>query len=154
MKHFQTHLMRPAASPHTKARQDPTRKAKQAASLLLCMLSHFSRVQLFTTPWTIACLAPLSVGFSKQEYWRRLPCPPPRDLTDPGIEPVSLTSSALAGGFFITSASWEVQLDISVIKLVWRWKPGPLEASRQIQDEWVSQVWGPWCQAGTGGRML
>ena len=114
--------------PNTKVRQDPTRKAKQAASLLLSMLSHFSRVQLFTTPWTIACLAPLSMGFSKQEYWSGLPCPPPRDLTDPGIEPVSLTSSALAGEFFITSASWEVQLDISVIKLVWRWKPGPVGA--------------------------
>ena len=111
--------------PDTKARQDPTRKAKQAASLLLCGLNHFSRVQLFTTPWTIACPAPLSMGFSKQEYWSGLPCPPPRGLTDPGIEPVSLTSSALAGGFFITSASWEVQLDISVIKLVW-WKPGPV----------------------------
>ena len=77
-----------------------------------------SCVQLFETPWTVALQAPLSVGFSKQEYWSGLPCAPPRGLTDPGIEPVSLMSSALAGGFFITSASWEVQLDISVIKLV------------------------------------
>ena len=56
------------------------------------------------TVWTIVCLAPLSMGFSRQEYWSGLPCPPPGDLPDPGIKPVSLTSPALAGGFFTTSA--------------------------------------------------
>ena len=50
-----------------------------------CMLSHFSHVRLFTTPWTVAHQAPLSLGFSRQEYWRGLPCPPPRDLPNPGI---------------------------------------------------------------------
>ena len=49
--------------------------------------------------------APLSMGFSRQEYWGRLPCPPPGDLPYPGIEPASLTSPALAGGFFTTSAT-------------------------------------------------
>ena len=49
--------------------------------------------------------APLSMGFSRQEYWSGLPCPLPGDLSDPGIEPVSLTSPALAGGFFTTSAT-------------------------------------------------
>ena len=44
--------------------------------------------------------APLSMGFSRQEYWSGLPCRPPGDLPDPGIEPASLMSSALAGGFF------------------------------------------------------
>ena len=44
-------------------------------SLYVCMLSHFSRVQLFVTPWTVACLAPLSMGFSRQEYWSGLSCP-------------------------------------------------------------------------------
>ena len=44
--------------------------------------------------WTVACQAPLSMGFSRQEYWSRLPCPPPEDLPDPGIEPSSLTSPA------------------------------------------------------------
>ena len=48
------------------------------------------------------------MGFSRQEYWSGLPCPPPRDLTDPGIKPVSLMSPALAGRFFTTSATWEV----------------------------------------------
>ena len=51
--------------------------------------------------------APLSMGFSRQEYWSGLPCPPPGDLPNPGIEPVSLTSPALAGRFFTTSATWE-----------------------------------------------
>ena len=47
------------------------------------------------------------MGFSKQDYWSGLPCSPPGDLPDPGIEPASLTSPALAGGFFTTSATWE-----------------------------------------------
>ena len=49
-------------------------------------------------------VAPLSVGFSRQEYWSGLPCPPPGDLPNAGIEATSLTSLALVGGFFITSA--------------------------------------------------
>ena len=61
-----------------------------------CMLSHFSYVQLFATPWTVV----LSVGFSRQEYWSELPCLPPGDLPDPGIKRASLTSPALAGRFF------------------------------------------------------
>ena len=48
-----------------------------------------SRVRLFATSWTVARQAPLSVGFSRQEYWRGLPCPPPGDLPDPGIDPAS-----------------------------------------------------------------
>ena len=61
------------------------------------MISCFRHVQLFVTLWTIASQAPLSMGFSRQEYWSGLPCPPPGDLPDPGIEPAS---PALAGGFF------------------------------------------------------
>ena len=71
------------------------------------MLSHFSRVQLFVTLWTIACQASLSLGFSRQEYWSGSPCPPPRDRPDPGTEPTSLTSPALSGRFFNTQATWE-----------------------------------------------
>ena len=56
------------------------------------------------TPWTGAHQAPLSMGFPRQEYWSALPCPPPRDLPDPGMEPVSPASPALAGGFFTTEA--------------------------------------------------
>ena len=50
---------------------------------------------------------PLSMGFSRQEYWSGLPCPPPGDPPDPWIEPTSLTFPALAGGFFTTSVTWE-----------------------------------------------
>ena len=70
--------------------------------------------------------APLSMGFSGQEYWRGLPCPPPGDLPDPGIEPTSPMSSALAGGFFTTSAIWEALLFIirflKITLFIWlRW---------------------------------
>ena len=57
--------------------------------------------QLFLTPWTVAYQAPLSMGFSRQEYWSGLPLPTPRDLPDPGIEPASLASPTWAGRFFI-----------------------------------------------------
>ena len=59
-------------------------------------LSHISRVQLFAVQWTIACQAPLSVGFSRQEYWSGLLCPL-GDLPNPGIQPGSVISPALAG---------------------------------------------------------
>ena len=55
------------------------------------------------TPWTVAHQAPLFMGFSRQEYWSGLPCPPPGDLSDPGIEPMSLTTPALADGFLTTA---------------------------------------------------
>ena len=63
----------------------------------VCVLS---RVRLFVTPWTVAHQAPLSMGSSRQEHWSGLPCPPPGDLPDPGVELASLVSPALAGGFF------------------------------------------------------
>ena len=56
---------------------------------------------------TVALQAPVSMGFSRQEYWSGLPFPPPGDLPDPGIKPMTLMSPALAGGFFTTSATWE-----------------------------------------------
>ena len=61
------------------------------------------------TPWTVACQAPLSMGLFKKKYWSGLPCPPPRDLPNPGTELESLRSPSLAGGFFITSPTWEAQ---------------------------------------------
>ena len=66
------------------------------------MLSH---VLLFETLWTVAHWAPLSMGFSWQEYWSGLPCPPPGDLANPETESVSLTSPALAGGFYMALKS-------------------------------------------------
>ena len=62
------------------------------------------------TPWTVAGQAPLSMGFSRQEWWIGLPFPPSKDLPDAGIEPEPLTSPASAGGFFTTSASQEALL--------------------------------------------
>ena len=59
--------------------------------------------------WTVACQAPLSMGFSRQEYWSGLPGPPLGNLPNPGIKPSSLMSLALAGRFFTISASWEAQ---------------------------------------------
>ena len=73
----------------------------------VCMLSHFSHVRLFATLWTVAHQAPLSMGFSRQEYWSRVLCPPPGDLPNPGIESMSLKSPALLGRFFTTSSTWE-----------------------------------------------
>ena len=73
------------------------------------MLSHFSLVQLFVT-WTVACQAPLPVGFSWKEYWSGLPYPPPGDLPEPGIKPASFMSPALAGGFFTTCVTWDAHL--------------------------------------------
>ena len=73
------------------------------------MHAQLFSVQLFVTLWTVAHQAPVSSEFSRQEYWSGLPCPPPGDLPDPGIEHTSLASPALAGGFFTTSATWEAQ---------------------------------------------
>ena len=82
----------------------PTRMSPSFGLLGECawVLSRFNHVRLFVTLWTVACQAALSMGFSRQEYWSRLPFPTPGDLPDPGIEPTSLVSSALAGGFFTT----------------------------------------------------
>ena len=59
--------------------------------MMMCVLS---RVWLFATPWTVACQAPLSMGFSRQEYMSRLPSPSPGDLPDPGVKPGSLALQA------------------------------------------------------------
>ena len=71
------------------------------------MLSHFSHVRLFVSLWTVARQAPLSMGFSRQEYRGVLPCPPPGYRPHPGFKPMSFTSPALAGGSLTTSTPWE-----------------------------------------------
>ena len=78
--------------------------------LLLLLLSRFSRVQLFVTPWTVAHQALLSMGFPRQKYWSRLPCPPPGDLPNKWIEPAS---PALAGRFFSTEPPGKPLLEYS-----------------------------------------
>ena len=74
------------------------------STLCCAVLSH---VWLFEIPWTVACRAPLSMGFSRQEYCSGLLCPPPGDLPDPGIKPTFLTSLAMASWFFTT---WEAPI--------------------------------------------
>ena len=74
-------------------------------------IQSLSHVQLFVTPWTVACQASLSIGFSRQEYCSGLPFPPPWDLSHPGIKPSSLVFPALAGGFFTTVPPGKLPLD-------------------------------------------
>ena len=78
--------------------------------LIQSYIQLLSRVRLFETPWTVTHQAPLSMGFSRQEYWSRLLFPSPGDLPDPGIEPMSLASPALVGMFFVTSTTWEAPI--------------------------------------------
>ena len=77
----------------------------------------FSHVQIFTTPWTVTRWAPLSIAFSRREYWSGLPFPPPGGLPDPGIKPVPLASPAMTGGFFTTES--------------------PGKPSYSLQEKWV-----------------
>ena len=72
-----------------------------------CLLSCSVVSNSLQAPWTVACQAPLSMRFSRQEYCSGLPFPSPGDLPNPGVEPGSLESPALAGRFSTTSASWE-----------------------------------------------
>ena len=80
---------------------------------VVCMLSRFRCVQLFAALWTVAHQVPLPMGFSRQEYWSGLPCPPPVGLPKPGIEPASFMSPVLADGFFTTIATSEALLTFS-----------------------------------------
>ena len=85
------------------------------ATLVLQLMAHFmctcagvlSHVRLSAPSWTVACWAPLSMGFSRQEYWSGLPWPPSGDLPDPVIKLTSLVFPAVASGFFTTSATWK-----------------------------------------------
>ena len=74
-------------------------------------------VRLFATPWTVARQAPLSLAFPRQEYWNGLPFPSPGDLPNPGIEPTSPVSPALAGRFFITVPPQEAHTHTSIYKI-------------------------------------
>ena len=71
-------------------------------SVHACVPSSFRCVRFFVILWTVACQVPLSMGLSRQECWGGLPCPPPGNLPDPGIKPMSSVSLALASGFYFT----------------------------------------------------
>ena len=76
---------------------------------LCCMLNRFSRVRLLGTQWTVAHQAPLSTGFSRQEYWSGLPCPPPRIFPTQGLNPRVLCLS-IGRRILYTSVTWEAPL--------------------------------------------
>ena len=90
-------------------RQDPCSCGADDLVRVACVPGCFRRVRLFPTLRTVARQAPLSMGFSRQEYWSGLPYPSPGDLPAPGMGPVSLPSPALVGGFFTTGTAWEAQ---------------------------------------------
>ena len=95
--------------------------------MCLWVLSHN---WLFATLWTIAHQAPLSMGFPRQEFWSELPFPPPEDLRDPGIKPVS---PELVGRFFTTRVTWEASLDDK--------PPQNLNKSRERQKmRWLDSI--------------
>ena len=98
----------------------------------VCVLSH---VQFFATPWIVAYQAPLSMRFSRQEYWSGLSFPSPGVLPDPGIEWESLSSSALAGGFFTTEPPGKPLVENCKSKLQWgissHWSEWP--SSKNLQ---------------------
>ena len=106
---------------------------------------------LFAAPWAVAHQAPLSVGFSRQEYWRGVVFPSPGDLPDPGIEPASLTSPALAGRFFTTSATGDTPQFGS---LVFSWRNmqrgrlgSPVGHSTVRGEARLKFCWIPWHRA-------
>ena len=89
----------------------PRRQNAESAQLFSCV--HF-----FATPWTVACQASLSMEFSRQEYWSRLPFLTSEDLPNPGIEPMSLEPSAVAGRFFTTAPPGEPGSVITYIHFI------------------------------------
>ena len=84
---------------HHTANQPRAAAGVAAVVAVAVAVSRFSRVRLFATLWTVALQAPLSVGLSRQEYWSGLPCPPPGDLPDPGMDP---GSPALQADFLLS----------------------------------------------------
>ena len=122
-------LPRPGIKPVSPALQDGFLTTRPSGKLCIVslhcyiriplqyVLCGFSCVELFASLWTVAHVAPLFLGFCRQEYWSGLPCPPPGDLPNSGIEPTSPASPALAGRFFTTRATWEVWITILRLSL-------------------------------------
>ena len=100
-----------------------------------------SRVRLFATPWIVAHQAPLSMEFSRQEYWSGLPFPAPGDIPDPGIEPTFLVSPELAGEFFTTSTTWEDPAPNTVLTN-YKGLPNAIFAAHVVQN-WVLGIFWP-----------
>ena len=103
-------------------------------------VSRFSHFRLFATLWAVACQASPSKGFSRQEYWSGLPCPPPGILPDPGIEPVCLMSPALAGRFFTTRPSGKPKKEAKCSEHCGRLPPCKMQASLWKSPEMSQQL--------------
>ena len=135
----QTWLSMPHSHGYCRWKETGVVSAHKWASLVY-MLSGFSRVPLFATPWTVAHHAPLSMGFSRQEYWSGLPRPPPGNLPDSGIEPESLMSPALGGRFFTTSTTWEARSQTGAptyfsIRVELRWRLSSATPTPSLQSQ-------------------
>ena len=101
---------------HSEDSETPEEDFHLKAALSFYVHSAPSVVPDCVTLWTVACQAPLSLEFSRQEYWNGLPCPSPGVLPDPGIEPVSLMSPEFSGGLFTTSTTCKA--------IILLWVPG------------------------------
>ena len=101
--YLRTTLLGTYISPVCTHRQTPCKPQSSRSHPARCVLSRFSHVQLFITPWTVAHQAPLSMGFYRQEYWSGLPCPFPEDLPNSGLEPISPASTALQANSLLQS---------------------------------------------------
>ena len=103
------------------------------------MPSCFSCAQL-RNPMEGAGQAPPTIGCSRQEYWSGLPCPPPGNLPNPGIESTSPVSPASAAGFFTTSATWEAQISQSLMDLILMLRTRSLDSGAKLNLR--DRVWG------------
>ena len=135
-----THLSPTPLGHHRAPSWAPCAVEQLPTSYFTHVLSCFSCVQLFATLWTVACQAPLSMGLSRQEYWNRLLCPPPRDLSNPGIKPPSPVVPALQAyssslshrgnpSSFIPFYTWKAMAPHSSTlawKIPWMEEPGGL----------------------------
>ena len=110
-------------------------------------MKSLSRVRLFATPWTVPRQAPLSMGFSRQEYWTGLPFPSPGHLPNPGIESASLASSELAGRLY-SSATWEAETRVRSLgrKIPWRraWQSSPVFLPGESHGQRSLVGYSPW----------
>ena len=109
------------------------RKCRGNNSYCCCCLVIESCPDSLVTPWTVACQAPLSVGFSRQKYWSGLPFPSPGILSNPGIKPQSSVSPALAGRFFTAEPTGKPLVPWPGIR------PGPQALGAWSLNHWTTR---------------